>query len=154
MTSAIEMNKQVTDDIRTSLSSLVSSLQSSIKSHCDSLATAIVDNTKLLRENYEYVESHIGLIRTNYEQAVIAYSDAVQDAHDYNESIEQKIKCLDSSLKILSTTNTNVSEIAEVVKERYEKIEHLITNINEMATAIDVLQKLESQLNKINQKVA
>lgn len=154
MTSAIEMNKQVTDDIRTSLSSVVSSLQSSIKSHCDSLATAIVDNTKLLRENYEYIESHIGLIRTNYEQAVIAYSDAVQDAHDYNESIEQKIKCLDSSLKILSTTNTNVSEIAEVVKERYEKIEYLITNINEMATAIDVLQKLESQLNKINQKVA
>jgi ABC-type transporter Mla subunit MlaD len=57
-------------------------------------------------------------------------------------------------LKVLNTTNTNVSEIAEVVKERYEKIEHLITNINEMSTAIATLQKLESQLNKINQKFA
>ena len=154
MTSAIEMNKKVTDDIRGSLSSIVSSLQTTIKSHCDSLAVAIVENTKLLKENYEYIEDHIGLIRTNYEQATLAYSAAVQNAHDYNESIEQKIKCLDSSLKVLSTTNANVSEIAETVKERYEKIEHLITNINEMATAIDTLQKLESQLNKINQKVA
>jgi methyl-accepting chemotaxis protein len=108
----------------------------------------------LLKENYEFVANHIALIRTNYEQASLAYSGAVQNAHDYNESIEQKVKALDASLKVLNTTNTNVSEIAEVVKERYEKIEHLITNINEMSTAIATLQKLESQLNKINQKVA
>ena len=154
MASTTEMNKQVTDDIRTSFSTLVASIQTSIKSQCDALASSIIDNTKLLKENYEFVASHIALIRTNYEQASLAYSGAVQNAHDYNESIEQKVKALDASLKVLNTTNTNVSEIAEVVKERYEKIEHLITNINEMSTAIATLQKLESQLNKINQKVA
>ena len=154
MASTTEMNKQVTDEIRTSLSSLVASLQASIKTQCEALAKSIVDNTTLLKDSYEFIESHIAVIRTNYEQAELAYTGAVQNAHDYNESIEQKIKALDASLKVLNTTNTNVSEIAEVVKERYEKIEHLITNINEMSTAIATLQKLESQLNKINQKVA
>ena len=154
MTSAVEMNKQVTDDIRNALSSLVNSLQSSINSHCETLAKTIVENAKLLKETYDYVQNHIGLIRTNYEQAVLSYAGAVQNSHDYNESIEKKIKALDNSLKVLDTTNTNVNEIAKVVKERYEKIEHLITNINEMATAIDTLQRLESQLNKINQKAA
>ena len=153
MTDTAEMNKQLTDEVRNSLSALASSLQTSVKTQCDALGLAIVENTKLLKENYEFISERVAELQKNYEQSVLAFSDAVQNAHDYNESIEQKIKALDSSLKVLNTTNENVGEIAEIVRERYEKIEHLVTNINEISTAINTLQKLESQLNKINQKV-
>lgn len=49
-------------------------------------------------------------------------------------------------------TNERVDEVMAVIEERQERIENLISHINEISTTIEVLQKLESQLNRIANK--
>lgn len=44
------------------------------------------------------------------------------------------------------------SKYIAVMEERQERIENLISHINEISTTIETLQKLESQLNRITNK--
>lgn len=154
MTEATQINEKIIGEMRESLAEFVNSLQASIREQCNSLESAIASNTNLLKNNYDYIRNHIAEIRTNYEQSTRAYTDAVQNAHNMNESFEHTIKSMNTSLNALDATNKNIVTILDIVKERYEKTERLVTTISEMSAAIEVLQKLESQLNKINNKDA
>ena len=55
-------------------------------------------------------------------------------------------------MKYVIKTNEKVDDVVSVIEERQEHIENLISHINDISTAIETLQKLESQLNKIANK--
>ena len=55
-------------------------------------------------------------------------------------------------MKHVVHTNEKVDEVIAVMEERQERIENLISHINEISTTIEMLQKLESQLNRIANK--
>lgn len=147
-----DLNKQVSDNLRESLTSLTTKMQSTISEQCAALSMAIANCVDELKESYSFITDHMASIRSDYQQSTEAYRDAVQNAHDINDSFEHTIRSIDDSIKNLDETNKNVAAATDLVKQRYEKIEHLVASINEMSTAIDTLRELESQLNKINQR--
>ena len=147
--SSTAMNREVSVELRNSLSTFVTDLQKTITDEVNVLSTAIVTNVEALEKSYAYISDHVSNIKGNYESAAQAYIDAVNTAHRMNESQENMLTTINDSLKHVVHTNEKVDEVIAVMEERQERIENLISHINEISTTIEMLQKIESQLNRI-----
>lgn len=150
--SSTAMNREVSAELRNSLSTFVSDLQKTVTEEVNVLSTAIVTNVEALEKSYAYISDHVRNIKGNYESAAQAYIDAVNTAHRMNESQENMLTTINDSMKHVVHTNEKVDEVIAVMEERQERIENLISHINEISTTIEMLQKLESQLNRIANK--
>jgi prefoldin subunit 5 len=62
------------------------------------------------------------------------------------------LKTFDASIGSVVETNKAINEVMAILKNRQEEIERLIIHINEISSAIEQLQKLESVLNRIATK--
>ena len=149
LTSTLSMNEKATADLRESMSGFVTNIQGLIATQCSTLSTAISTNVESLNSAYKFIESLVAEIRQNYDQAVLAYGDAVSVAHRTNESSEKLIAANNKSLQAVEKTNSKISEILDILEERQENIEQLTKQISSVSGAIVELQKLESMLNKI-----
>lgn len=150
--STTSMNREVSAELRQSLSSFVSDLQMSVSNEVNMLREAITTNVEELRKSYSYISDHVANIKGNYESAAQAYIDAVNTSHRMNESQENMLSTINDSMKHVAHTNEKIDEVIDVIEERQERIENLISHINEISTTIETLQKLESQLNRIANK--
>lgn len=150
--SSTAMNREVSAELRNSLSTFVTDLQKAVTDEVNVLSTAIVTNVEALEKSYAYISDHVRNIKGNYESAAQAYIDAVNTAHRINESQENMLTTINDSMKHVVHTNEKVDEVIAVMEERQERIENLISHINEISTTIEMLQKLESQLNRIANK--
>ena len=150
--SSTAMNREVSAELRNSLSTFVSDLQKTVTDEVYVLSTAIVTNVEALEKSYAYISDHVRNIKGNYESAAQAYIDAVNTAHRMNESQENMLTTINDSMKHVVHTNEKVDEVIAVMEERQERIENLISHINEISTTIEMLLKLESQLNRIANK--
>ena len=150
--SSTAMNREVSAELRNSLSTFVTDLQKAVTDEVNVLSTAIVTNVEALEKSYAYISDHVRNIKGNYESAAQAYIDAVNNAHRMNESQENMLTTINDSMKHVVHTNEKVDEVIAVMEERQERIENLISHINEISTTIEMLQKLESQLNRIASK--
>ncbi len=147
---AMSMNKLATDDMRDSLKGFVGDISESVKNECTQLHSSIESNIKALDKAYRYIEDRITQITSDYDQASLAYRDAVSVAHRQNESSENTIKKANESLKLLQETNTQIGNLLEAFNERQDNVETLISHIHEMGSAIEALQKLEIQLKRLS----
>lgn len=152
LTSTISMNEKATADLRESIGGFVTDIQGSISAQCTALSTAIATNVESLNKAYEFVKSLVAEIRQNYDQAVLAYGDAVNVAHRTNESSEKAIAANNKSLQAVEETNAKISEVLNLLNKRQENIEQLTKQISSISGSIVELQKLESTLNKIANK--
>lgn len=150
--SSTAMNREVSAELRNSLSTFVTDLKNTITDEVNVLSTAIVTNVEALEKSYAYISDHVRNIKGNYESAAQAYIDAVNTVHRMNESQENMLTTINTSMKHVVTTHEKVDEVIAVMEERQERIENLISHINEISTTIEMLQKLESQLNRIANK--
>ena len=150
--SSTAMNREVSAELHNSLSTFVTDLQKTVADEVNILSTAIVTNVEALENSYAYISDHVRNIKGNYESAAQAYIDAVNTAHRMNESQENMLTTINNSMKHVVHTNEKVDEVIAVMEERQERIENLISHINEISTTIEMLQKLESQLNRIANK--
>ena len=150
--SSTSMNREVSAELRNSLSTFVTDLQKAVTDEVNALSSAIVTNVEALERSYAYISDHVRNIKGNYESAAQAYIDAVNNVHRMNESQENMLSTINDSMKHVVHTNEKVDEVIAVIEERQERIENLISHINEISTTIETLQKLESQLNRITNK--
>ena len=150
--SSTAMNREVSAELRNSLSTFVTDLQQTVTDEVNVLSTAIVTNVEALEKSYVYISEHVRNIKGNYESAAQAYIDAVNTAHRMNESQENMLTTINDSMKHVVHTNEKVDEVIAVMERRQERIENLISHINDISTTIEMLQKLESQLNRIANK--
>ena len=150
--SSTSMNREVSTELRNSLSTFVSDLQKTITDEVNALSTAITTNVEALESSYDYISDHVSNIKGNYESAAQAYIDAVNTAHRMNESQENMLSTINDSIEHVKDTNEKVDTVIAIIDERQERIENLISHINDISTTVEVLQKLESQLNKIANK--
>ena len=150
--SSTAMNREVSAELRNSLSTFVTDLQKTVTDEVNVLSTAIATNVEALEKSYAYISDHVRNIKGNYESAAQAYIDAVNTAHRMNESQENMLTTINDSMTHVVHTNEKVDEVIAVMEERQERIENLISHINEISTTIEMLQKLESQLNRIANK--
>ena len=146
------MNREISADLRNSLSKFVTDLQKAVTDEVNVLSSAIVTNVEALEKSYAYISDYVRNIKGNYESAAQAYIDAVNNAHRMNESQENMLSTINDSMKHVVHTNKKMDEVIAVMEERQERIENLISHINEISTTIETLQKLESQLNRIANK--
>lgn len=146
---ATEQNEQVARQLNESLSSVVAQISEAVKSECCCLAESITSIVTQLKVSYEFIDEHIAQIKSDYEQATLAYRDAVQNAHDNNETIENAIVRMDESLAAVETTNKNIKDVLTLLETRQTNIDNLTQRIREVGEAIVTLQNLESTLNKL-----
>ena len=152
MTNTLTMNEKVTTNLREAISGFVTDIQGSITAQCAALGTAITQNVESLNKAYQFIESLVAEIRQNYDQAVLAYGDAVNVAHRANESTEKAIVATNKSLQSVEDTNKKVGEVLNLLTERQDNIEKLTKQISSVSATIVQLQRLESMLNKIGNK--
>lgn len=146
---ANEQNERVAERLNESLSSVVTKISQTVKSECDGLAESITTVVAQLNSSYEFIDEHIAQIKSDYEQATLAYRDAVQNAHDNNETIENAIVRIDESLAAVENTNKNIKVVLTLLETRQTNIDNLTQRIREVSEAIVTLQNLESILNKL-----
>lgn len=149
LTSTLDMNEKATSDLRESMTGFVTNLQSAVATQCTSLCDAMSNNVESLNKAYQFVESLVAEIRQNYDQAVLAYGDAVNVAHRTNEASEKALVANNKSLQAVEQTNDKISEVLDLLMMRQDNIEQLTKQISSVSGAIVELQKLESMLNKI-----
>lgn len=148
----IKMNEGITENLRTSLKEFIEKIQSSISEECSTLSQAITVNVEALHTSYDFISGHIANIKGNYDASALAFEDAVKNANRMNESSEKMLKTFDASIGSVMETNKAINEVMAILKNRQEEIERLIIHINEISSAIEQLQKLESVLNRIATK--
>ena len=148
----IKMNEGITENLRTSLKEFIEKIQSSISEECSTLSQAITVNVEALHTSYDFISGHIANIKGNYDASALAFEDAVKNANRMNESSEKMLKTFDASIGSVVETNKAINEVMAILKNRQEEIERLINHINEIISAIEQLQKLESVLNRIATK--
>ena len=147
---ATDMNKQATDNMRDSLQGFVGDIKKSVSDECMSLHSAIESNVATLTKSYEFLKDRLAQITHDYEQAGLAFDNAVTNSHRQNESTESAIKKANESLLLLEDTNERIGELLEAFNNRQDNVETLISHINEIGAAIGILQKLETQLKRLN----
>lgn len=150
MANTLSMNEKVTDNLRESMRGFVTNLHETVTLQCNALGAAITSNIESLDKAYKFIESLVAEIRQNYDQAVLAYGDAVNVAHRTNESSEKAITATNKSLQAVESTNEKIADVLDFLTERQENIEQLTKQMNSVSSAIEQLQKLESTLNKIS----
>ena len=146
---ATEQNERVAEQLNESLSSVVAQISEAVKSECNCLTESITSVVTQLKVGYEFIDEHIAQIKSDYEQATLAYRDAVQNAHDNNETIENAIVRMDESLAAVEATNKSIKDILVLLETRQTNIDNLTQRIREIGEAIVTLQNLESTLNKL-----
>lgn len=146
---ATEQNEQVAKQLNDSLSDVVSQISESVSAECKGLADAISNIVDQLGDSYEFIDEHIAQIKSDYEQATLAYRDAVQNAHDNNEVVESAITRMNESLSAMENTNKNIKNILSLLETRQTNIDNLTQRIREVSEAIVSLQNLEATLNKL-----
>jgi hypothetical protein len=149
LTSTLEMNEKATENLRDSMSAFVEDVQSLVSTQCEALGNAITSNVESLNKAYEFIESLIAEIKQNYDQASIAFADAVNVAHRTNEAAEKNIEATSKSLTSVVDTNKNIEKVLNILTNRQENIEQLTKRISSINATIGELQKLESTLNKL-----
>lgn len=152
LTNALSMNEKSVNNLRESIGSFVSDLQTSLSSQCEILGKSISDNVGSLNKAYAFIESLVAEIKQNYDQAVLAYGDAVNVAHRTNENSEKAIVATSKSLESVADTNKMIDSVLSILTERQDNIETLTKQISSMSATIESLQKLEATLNKIANK--
>lgn len=147
---ATDMNKLATDDMRDSLQGFVGDIKESVSNECKALHSAIESNVATLTKSYNFLKDRLAQITHDYEQAGLAFDNAVTNSHRQNESTEKAINKASESLALLSETNERIGALLEAFNSRQDNVETLISHINEMGSAIATLQKLETQLKRLN----
>ena len=171
LTNTLTMNQQATDNLRESMTGAATNIQNSLNesvesiklnmtsfttniqqvlsAQCTSLSNAITTNVESLNAAYKFIETLVAEIRQNYDQAVLAYGDAVNVAHRNNEFSEKAIAANNKSLHAVEETNNKIAGILDLLSERQDNIEQLTKQVKSVSGTIIELQKLESMLNKI-----
>lgn len=149
---AKDLNKQTTDDMRSSLQGFVDDIKESVNTECVALHSAIESNVAALTESYNFLKDRLAKITHDYEQAGLAFDNAVSNSHRQNESTEKAIQKANASLALLEATNKRMGELLDAFNSRQDNVETLISHINEINSAIATLQELESLLKKLNKK--
>ncbi len=152
----MEKEFDIHSNLVTSMSNTIvqstSEIVASIRNECEILAAAILRNVDSLKESYNFINEKSSSIISNYEQAAEAYKDAVQGAHDLNESTDKALVAIDNNLKSVGKTNENVARIARLVEDKESNMEAIIMRIEELGKTLITLQKLEAALTKITSK--
>lgn len=149
---SVEMNKQTTINLRESLTAFVKDVKACISTQCDDLANSISQNVESLDKSYRFVEDRVAEITQNYEQAAIAYGDAVALADRTNETAESTLMVVNNSLKSVVETNNHIGTVIKILEDRQDNIEQLTRQINSIGSTIVELQKIETAFNKLANK--
>ena len=127
-------------------------MQAIIRNQVDSLSAAVAKSVETLQQSYDYIDSHVANLKGNYDSAAQSFEDAMKLAHRHNESSDKLVSAFNDSIGSVVETNEKINEVLNILTERQENIESLVVRINEIGETIEMLQKLEMQLNRISQK--
>lgn len=142
-------NQELLNKMSSSLEETATRIIKGTEAQISILQEALRQNIAQLNDSYGFITEKSASIVSNYEQAVEAYRDAVQNAHDLNERVEKGIGVIGSGLKDVTKTNENLGKVVSLIEEKETSMEAIVMRIEELGKAIATLQKLESALSRI-----
>ena len=116
------------------------------------MSVAVANSVQALQQSYDYIDNHVANIKGNYDSAAQSFEDAMKLAHRQNEASDKLVKTFNDSIGAVVETNEKIDNVLSTLVERQENIEALIVKINQIGETIELLQKLEFQLNRIASK--
>ena len=139
-----------------STSQAIDSLTAEVKEKLEDLSSKITETSveplKVLKAEIEFVTERVGQICSNYQQAQVAYSDALKNAHNSNETWEKALQSNKKALETIEQTNIHVTEVLDAVSQRDEGLKQIRDEISNISETISQLQELNSILTKISSK--
>ena len=142
-------NVELTESINNQMQTVVSQMESKVKNVCQKLTDNIRTYLESLQENYSFMNEQAASIKSNYEQAVLSFTDAVENAHTSNRSQESLLNEVNKGIANLSETNRNIAKLLSTIESRQENLDRLVQKIKEVSVAIEAMQELESTLQRI-----
>ena len=153
------VQSEVTSSLRESsqtaalaIGALTKELKDKLVGLTSKITEASEEPLKTLKDEIEFVTERVGQICSNYQQAQVAYSDALKNAHNANEIWEQSLQSNKDALDSIKETNEHVSKVLDVMTQRDEGIKQLRKEISGVSETIVQLQELNSILTKISNK--
>lgn len=136
---AVDTNNEIVSQLKASMTGFIEEMQMSVRT-----------NVEQLQKSYEFIDSHIAQIKSDYEQSALSFTDAVQNAHNSNDVFENTINSVDRSLQSVVDTNNKIEKVLDMLEQRQTNIDNLVSRIHEMSSAIESLQKLESIIHRLS----
>jgi methyl-accepting chemotaxis protein len=131
-------------------------LTAEVKEKLEDLSSKITETSveplKVLKAEIEFVTERVRQICSNYQQAQVAYSDALKNAHNSNETWEKALQSNKKALETIEQTNIHVTEVLDAVSQRDEGLKQIRDEISNISETISQLQELNSILTKISSK--
>ena len=142
-------NVELTKSINTQMQAVVLQLESKVENVCKELTDSVRKYLESLQENYSFMNQQAASIKSNYEQAVLSFTDAVENAHTSNRSQENLLDEVNKGIANLSETNSNIAKLLSTIENRQENLDRLVQKIKEISVAIEAMQELESTLQRV-----
>ena len=131
------------------MQSMVSQMEAKVGEVCKELSDTIRVYIDSLQENYNFMNEQAATIKSNYEQAALSFTDAVENAHNSNRSQENLLAEVNKGIANLQETNSNIAKLLSTVENRQENLDRLVQKIKEVSVAIEAMQELESTLQRV-----
>lgn len=142
-------NSELTASINNHMQSIVSQMEAKVEDVCKELSDTVRTYLDSLQENYSFMNEQAASIKSNYEQAALSFTDAVENAHNSNRSQENLLEEVNKGLANLSETNSNIAKLLSTIENRQENLDRLVQKIKEVSVAIEAMQELESTLQRV-----
>lgn len=142
-------NSEMAETINAQMQSVVSKMTEKVEDVCRELTSNIQTYLNSLKENYSFMNEQSASIKSNYEQAVLSFTDAVENAHNSNRTQENLLDEINKSVANLSETNNNIAKLLSTIEGRQENLDRLVQKIKEVSVAIEAMQELESTLQRV-----
>ena len=142
-------NVELTESINNQMQAVVSQMESKVENVCKELTDSVRTYLESLQENYSFMNQQAASIKSNYEQAVLSFTDAVEAAHNSNRSQENLLDEVNNGIENLSATNSNIAKLLSIIESRQENLDRLVQKIKEVSVAIEAMQELESTLQRV-----
>lgn len=121
-----------------------------VRQSVESLNNFIDKSVQDLKETYKFYSHQLDSLTVNYKVVVALYSDAVKNAQQNNSRISDEISVMNDGFKSVKETNNEISKVYNLLLEKQDNIEKLTNEIKSIKSSIEILGRLESQLNKLN----
>lgn len=142
-------NSELMAQINNQMQSVVSQMEAKVGDVCKKLSDTVRDYLDSLQENYNFMNEQAASIKSNYEQAALSFTDAVENAHNSNRSRENLLDEVNKGIANLQETNSNIAKLLSTIENRQENLDRLVQKIKEVSVAIEAMQELESTLQRV-----
>lgn len=137
------------ESARVDVEAINTGIKTSVESMVGQLGAAIQMPLEQFKGEVKFMEEQIGSICKKYDEAVVAYRDALKAVHTQSDLWEKSAEQTAKSLTMVEETNQSLDKLLDVIKIRHENTTSLETQLQHMGEAVSELRQLNVVLSDL-----